>query len=252
VTTYDLSVSTGSGRGLLNVQGVPIGQRPYQFSAECGGASDVCLRGGSVTATATLFNAAGAGPSDTRSAGIPAPPAFVFGSPFMYVSTGGKCLDFDLRLHTCTGSSGQLWTHVGDRAAIRNGNGGCLAVNDDLHLARDGCTDDPKKWTRINPNGNEALLFAPDGGECVRVIGDPAGEGVPVLDRKQCSDAPTERWIAWRQQDGVPMAAAQAAAFTVPAGPTRQDGPLGTTALVLLLLPLAAGLVRRRRHGRPR
>jgi hypothetical protein len=246
-TSYGVSVTLNGTSQVLNRTDLPPSAPTSDFTFTCTGARNPCLTGGSVTADARATSEAGLGAIGTANLAIPGPPAFAYGQGFMYVSTGGKCLDVDLKLHTCTGAANQMWTHEGDRRAIRNqSNGRCLAVNDAIHLAGDGCTDDPKKWSRINPAGNEALLFASIGGECVRIMGDPAGEGVPVSDPKNCSDAPTERWMAWRQAGGVPLASAstQPASFGRPGG-GRRDGPIGAPILALLILPLAAGLFRR-------
>jgi hypothetical protein len=254
-TSYGVSV-TVNGR-VQNRTDLPPSSPTSDFTFPCTGPGDPCLTGGSVTANASVTSEGGLGPPGAATLTIPGPPGFAFGQAFMYVSRGGKCLDVDLRIHTCTGSAGQLWVHNGDRSWIRNqSNNRCLAVNDAIHLAGDGCTDDPKKFTRINPVGNEALLFASIGGECVRIIGSPDQEGAPVSDPKNCSDAPTERWTAWRQQGGVPLtASAQPASFTPSStGDNGAQGGLGEeSAVALLLLPLAAGLVRqrqRRRHAR--
>jgi hypothetical protein len=247
-TSYSVSVTVNGTSRVANRTDLAPNAPTSDFTFPCTGGGDPCLTGGSVTASATMTSEAGIGPPGTASLTIPGPPGFAFGQYFMYVSTGGKCLDVDLKLHTCTGSAGQLWVHVGDRAAIRNqSNNRCLAVNDAIHLAGDGCGDDPKKWTRLNVVGNEALLFASIGGECVRIIGDPAGEGVPVADPKNCTNAPTERWTAWRPPGGVPLASAstQPASLTLPVGGGRRDGPIGVPILALLILPLAAGLFRR-------
>jgi hypothetical protein len=247
VTSYDLSVSTGAGRNLLTVQGVPIGQRPYQFVATCSEPGDICLSGGGLNAAATLVNAAGAGPPATTAFSVPEPPAFAFGQPFMMVSAGGKCMDADLRLHVCGGSAGQMWIHNNGGAITNQSNGWCLAANDTLHLARDGCSERPKRWSRVNAVGNTAMIQNQDSGrECVYVAGDVAGEGVQVLDREGCGNSAQERWTAYRQQAGVPMTAATPAALTGPIGGGAKDGPLGAPAIALLLLPLAVGLVRRR------
>jgi hypothetical protein len=258
VTGYDLTLTASSGQVQPPaLQGIPLDDQPRQFTIACDNNGQLCMAGGTVTARATLTNAAGAGPEGTAQSSIPAPAGFAFGQAFMYVSTGGKCLDVSLTLRTCNGSAAHLWVHEADRRAIRNqSTGGCLAVNDRIHLARDGCTDDPKKWTRVNPAGNEALLFASIGGECVRIVGSPDQEGASVSDPKNCTNAPTERWTAWRPPPDVPVAApaAQPASFTPSTTQDSTQAGLGEApTLALLLLPLAAGLVRnqqRRRHRR--
>jgi hypothetical protein len=257
VTTYDLRVE--SGRVLLNVMGVPIGQRPYQFTATCADSNDPCLGGGTVVATATLYNAAGAGPPNNASAAIPAPPAFAYRDqpgpeqPFRYVSTGGKCFSEDFRLHTCTGSAGQLWEHYRAGYIVNQSNGQCL-VYGNLHYRRigDGCSERDSRWKRVPPDGNEGQIRGQYGAqECLYVNGDPAGDGTPVLSSRQCPNGPQDRWFAWRPEPGVPMTAAQPAAFVPPAaGGAAPDSALGGTATALLLLPLAAGLARRRRGRR--
>jgi hypothetical protein len=248
VTTYDLEVKSDRDRTLVSVQGVPIGQRPYQFTADCVTPDDVCMRGGSVTATASLTNSAGAGPPGRASAGIPGPPGFVYGQGFMYVSSGGKCLDGDLKLHTCSGIASQYWRHMNTGDIRNNASNLCLAYNDSLHLSSSGCSERPKRWKRVNEVGNEAQIRGQyDGQECLYVTGDPAGEGVPVTDSHSCFNGPNERWTAWRQ-DSVPMSAFAPAAAAAAPPPSGSGVP---EIVLLLLAPLTLGLLRRRRVARP-
>jgi hypothetical protein len=252
VTSYDLSVGA-TGSGTQNFTG-SIDQNQRDVRVDCAGSpTEICLGGGTVTATASVANAAGSGPRGTQSRAIPGPPGFAYGQYYMYVSTGGKCLDVDLRLHTCTGSDSQLWVHnnTGD---IRNrGNGNCLAYNDTLHFASDGCSEREKRWNRVNETGNQAQIRGQYGDqECV-FVASPAAEGAQATDSRQCPNDAQDRWTAWRPQDGVPLtaaSAAQPAAFIPSTADNRRDGPLGAATVALLLLPLAAGLWRRRQRRR--
>jgi hypothetical protein len=247
VTSYDLSANTGSGR-VHNAAGVPIGQRPYQFAVECGGTGDVCLSGGTVVATATLINGAGAGPPNSTTVNIPPPQQFGIDTDVMFVSSGGKCFDVDLRLHTCTGSPGQFWS-VRATGEIRNrANNQCLSSPDGLHFSTNcNAPPDDQRWT-VHGGGNLRVFQNQDTDRCLVVNGDPARENVQVLDLG-CRFNSSDTWYLFTRS--LPLTAARPASFTPPAERGRPDGPLGTTVVALLLLPLSAGLLRRRHRRRP-
>jgi ricin-type beta-trefoil lectin protein len=259
ISTYDLAVDSSTGRSLENAVDIPIGQNPRQINVDCTGLGDLCLSGGSVTARATLRNAAGAGPRTDTAAGIDPPPQFPFNGSVLIVSTGGKCLDVDLNLHTCSDSAGgQRWSlrSTGDIQNPASGNR-CLSTNDGLHLTDDGCSrpgegaDRENRWNLLD-GGNTRRIQSQESGRCIFANGDPAGEGVQVRDRG-CQFNDQERWTFFTPT--LPFTAAQPAAYEPPSTPERpaRDGALGGTMTALLLLGLAATALRpRRARGRAR
>jgi hypothetical protein len=269
VTSYDIAVATASGTPLGGGQGVPIGQRPFQVVATCTTTAEICLSGGDVVATATLANAAGAGPPSSAGGTVAPPPPFNVNenAPVMMVSAGGKCLDRDLNLHTCNGGTGQLWTprNLGDllsaidRACLEHRGRtrlGFTSQSDDECRNR----EDSVRWVHLG-GGNERHFRGEGLSRCIAVLGDVRGEGTPV-NLQNCQFNDQDRWFLYKQQPGVPMAAAARAAAAGGQSDVdrnrgvedggRGDGGLGGSVAVLLFGPLVIAVLRRRNRRRTR
>lgn len=254
VDTYGVSVTAGSGH-MSGSASVPIGQNPYQVVVSCtGGTADLCFSGGPVTAAATLHNPAGTGPEGAVTATIDPEPAWQYGTNVLIATSGGKCLDQSLRVRTCDGSAGELWQFLrtGD---IRNPShsNNCLASNNGLHFASDGCTDAEKRWD-LNPAGSFTYTIRNQSTHrCLYVNGDPAGENVPFADRNCQLTTPEllSIFTPVARLSSVRHVSGGAADAT----PDRTaDAPVGLDTMAALLLPLAAVAVGRRstrRRWRP-
>jgi hypothetical protein len=245
VTSYDLSVTASSGPG-LNDAGVSISKRPYQFTLDCNGTGSLCLGGGTVTATATLYNAAGAGPAGKTDATIPAPPQFEYNGSTMFVSSGGKCFDRNLRLATCDGSTDQLWSIRATGEIRPQANfSTCLSSPNGLHFTTNcNAPPDDQRWD-VQGSGNIRRFRNQDTGRCLAVEGDPSASGSPVKDLR-CQNNNQDTWYLFTPT--LPLtAAAQPASFTT-SDPERgeQGGLGGAPTVTILLLALTAGLFRHR------
>jgi len=259
ITVYDIEVS-GGGRTLASQMDVPIGQRPFQVDLVCTGWADLCLSGGTVTAIGTLHNAAGAGPPTSTSATVDPPPPFDVNQnvPVALVSTGGKCLDRDLRLHTCNGGASQLWTPRNTGVITSAVDGGCLAHNGGNTLSLTSGSNGEclnrhknKRWRHQPNSGSQRVFQGEDRSVCIAVIGPVDGEGAPV-NLETCRYNGQELWFLYKQQPGVPVTAfAPARSGGAAARPSSADAPIGAPVTALLLLPIVVGLVRRRGR-RPR
>lgn len=266
INSYDISVRSDISGRTASGNRVPFGQT-FDAVLPCDALFDLCLSGGTVTATATLYSDAGAGAPGSGSATVDPPPPFnVFNNQFvMFVSMGGKCMDRNpfLTLQECDGSAEQLWVprDLGD--LLSQVDRSCLqheGNNLGLSMATDGnCRDrdDPVRWVHFpqnNPTANPRHYRGEGRSGCIAVLGDVRTVGTRV-DLVGCAFNDQDRWFMYTQPPGLPMAAAglapaaasQAAAAT--SGPAG-DAPLGAPAVAVLLLPLGFGLVRRLRRAR--
>ncbi len=251
VNSYDISAQYTSGNGdSKSITGIPIGQSPWLLTMDCRGIADPCLSGGSVDITVTLTSAAGTGPPTTISQPVAAPPAWSRDTWVLLVTTGLKCLDADLRIHPCNQSAGMYWQHrsTGD---IRNQlNGQCLAANDGLHFASDGCSEADKRWQpRNGERVNANQVFQNEGTQrCLFVNGDPAADGTQVIDRNCSFNTDNERFYVFTTTDPFTMLRSFSVsdAATADSGGSGGDGPIGAPLAIVLLAPILLGLVRLR------
>jgi len=262
VGSYDVTLS-GSGRTLGTALGVPIAQRPYRIIGTCVNDAELCLSGGDVTATATLYNQAGAGPPASTTNNVPAPPGFDVNQnvPVMVVSAGGKCLHrsgSSVHLLTCNGSAEQQWRprNLGD--FLSGVDGACLehergSVLGFTRAGDDECKnrEDRVRWVHLQISGNTRHFRAEGRSTCIAVLGDVSSDFTPV-NLGTCSFDNQTRWYMYKQQPGVPMAALQPAAVVSTEDSAGPGSPESPETLVLFLVPLVAGLIQwgRRRHRR--
>jgi len=259
IQRYDVSVRSESSGRVDSTAGVPYGQT-FDAVLACDTLADVCLQGGTVSATVTLYNEAGAGPPGTASATIDPPPQFnVFENQFvMFVSMGGKCLDRApfLTLQDCDGSAEQSWSprDLGD--LLSEVDRSCLqheSSNIGLSSSRDGncrSRDDPVRWVHYplnDPLANPRHFRGEGTSRCIAVLGDVRTSGTQV-NLAGCVFNDQDRWFMFKQT-GLPMALTAAApAAATATDPAAGDGNvLGISGMaVILLAPLVAGLVGRR------
>jgi Ricin-type beta-trefoil lectin domain len=260
ITSYGVSVTAGTTQN-RNMAGSTLGQ-PNQFEVDCGAFSSICLSGGTITATATLQNAAGSGPEERVDRSIQAQPQFEFNGSTMFVSSGGKCLTYspnvaNLAIAECTGSTQQLWSvrttgEIRPQASFNQ----CLSSPDGLHYSTNcgrgpsggqGPPDD-QRWDVLG-NGNIRGFRNQDTGRCLAVNGSPSAAGTQVKDLR-CTFNNQDSWYLFTATLPV-TASALPASFTPWATQDSGQGGLGEESTVaLLLLPLAAGVVRQRRRRR--
>jgi hypothetical protein len=161
VQSYDVQVtSSNTGATMASQTGVAAGTQ-YRATVPCGGLGDVCLAGGTVTASATLNNAAGGGPPGSDSENIPPPPLWNYsengGSAVLMVTIDGRCLDASFTVQTCSiNAIGERWIfhNTGWIGNQSRGSNECLHNNGGF--VGSGCGDDTKRWERIDlaANGN--------------------------------------------------------------------------------------------------
>jgi len=252
LSTYDVTVTDSGGRSLAAAQGIPIGQRPYDFTVTCDQNSDLCLAGGDVNVTATVSNAAGAGPGASRGSNVPYPAAFNYGDTVMIISSGMKCLDRtgrDMYLRTCNGSQSQLWRPLATADIHSAVDNQCMFTDDDgkltLHDSRtNDCTQKEHRYNHVRIDRNDRYLQNDDHRGCILPIGDPAGEGVPVRTNADCQFTIAERWTLFKPVQPLTSVAAVSPAAAMPTGMPAAAMP------GVMLLVLAASLVQIRYRSR--
>lgn len=252
--TYGVSVTVNGTSRVANRTDMPASSPTSDFTFPCTGPADPCLAGGSVTADASITTEAGTGPPASTTRAIPAPPQFQYDGSTMLVSSGGKCLDgSSLTIRTCDGSPGQFWSIRGV-AAIRNPAHAnqCLSSPDGLHWSNNcNAPPDDQRWD-VQGSGNLRTFRNQDTHRCLAINGSPAAEGAPAKDLG-CQYNNQDTWYLFTAT--LPLtASAQPASFTLPSTQDGEQGGLGEETVALLLLPLAAGLVRsrqRRQRRRP-
>ena len=253
LSTYDVTVTDSGSRTLAAAQGVPIGQRPVDLTVSCNSNDDICLSGGDVNVSATVFNTAGGGPRADRQSNIPYPASYARngdpGATIMIISSGSKCMDRlgrNMVLRTCNGSAGQLW-QASNRGYIRSVlDGACMFTDDPGKLTTQtgqDCTKSERRYDDRSVNRNDRNLQNSEHGSCIAVIGDPAGEGTPVGANRGCLFNAAERWTFF-----IPVQPLQTVSYT---GPVKRDGVPATIPGVMLLV-LALGLVQIRYRSRRR
>jgi hypothetical protein len=277
ITSYDITVSRTSGQPIASAVGVSMASRPYQATATCTSIPDICLSGGDVTATATLNNQAGAGPSSAPTVNVGPPPPFNVNEnvAVMMVSAGGKCFDRgSMSLQNCNGSPWQFWTpkNTGDLTSAVDA--ACLEHRQRTRLgitaARDDeCRnrEDSVRWVHLG-GGNERHFRGEGLSRCIAVLGDPSADFTPV-NLANCALNDSDRWFLYKQQPGVPMAAAArpagltggqsgvdsggggpAGGGSAGGGSAGGEGGLGGSVAILLFGPLAIALARQRLRRR--
>jgi len=254
VTAYDLTVESG-GRTLASAMNVPVSQNQYQAQLSCVNMDDICLSGGTVQVSGTLYNAAGAGPITRTPFGINPPDPWQYEGTIMLATTGGKCLDSDLLIRTCASAAGGQFWAIRARGNIYNlGLRRCLSTEGGLHLATSGCTERPRRWDLLGSGNTHRTIRNQESTRCIYVQGDPAADFVPFRDRRPCLFDAQEQLAFF--VPSLPIEppgpnGPSAAVGVAQAAPARSaDGPVGVPAVALLLVPAVAGLIRARRRVR--
>ncbi len=250
VSAYDLTVSDGRGvRG--QARSVPINQRTYGFDIQCGDLDDLCLRGGGITISASLYNSAGVGPAASASSTIPQQAQFFYNnnSTVMIVSSNVKCWTFNHVLATCDpGDTGHLWRLLNTGPITTVVNGQCISPNGvSLRYAGDGCSERPRRWNVRPQDGNPHSLQNQEGdirNPCVYAAGDA------VRLRTPCQGGAAETWnfFLQNQQSGALPLTQLTAASSQSAERSNMDGLVAAPLALLLLLPQVFVWSRRRRR----
>lgn len=267
VTGYDLTIQDGRGVR-ATARNLNLGQRPWNLDIQCTDLNDLCFKGGGITISASLYNAAGVGPAGSAGSSIGEQAMFFYNAnpTVMIVSSDVRCWNTGHFLQTCDpNSAGDLWVVRNNGPIVMAPNGNCITPDGaNLRFTGSRCSERPRRWTLTNNDGNPKTRIQNQEGD----IRNPCiyREGGRVMLRQPCRGGAEETWNFFLQNQplgALPLtqltAATTASAASAIGGapiqakvavtsPARSPAgsPLAVTLVTFLFLPPVVRVYRRR------